>query len=90
MTTPWAKSKELVTFWGSWTPTQSMERTEDNPLPHNKILEVLDGYTAEHPDVSIEWIRIPQGISSREWTIAQQTAGDDSAHHDARALAHQR
>ena len=67
--------KGLVTYWGSWTPTQSMERTEDNPLPHNKVLDVLDGYMAEHPDVSIEWIRIPQGISSREWTIAQQTAG---------------
>ena len=67
--------KELVTYWGSWTPTQSMERSEDNPLPHDKVLEVLDGYTEEHPDVSIEWIRAPQGISSREWTIAQQTAG---------------
>ena len=52
-----------------------MERSEDNPLPHDKVLEVLDGYTEEHPDVSIEWIRAPQGISSREWTIAQQTAG---------------
>ena len=33
---------------------------------------------AEHPDVRIEWIRIPQGISSREWTIAQQTAGTNA------------
>ncbi len=70
-----AEIKELTTYWGGWTPTQSMERTEDNPLPHNKIIEVLDGYMSEYPDVQIEWIRIPQGISSREWTIAQQTAG---------------
>ena len=70
-----AEIKELTTFWGSWTPTQSMERSEDNPLPHDKVLEVLDGYMSEHPEVQIEWIRIPQGISSREWTIAQQTAG---------------
>lgn len=66
--------KELTTYWGGWTPTQSMERSEDNPLPHNKIVEVLDGYMAEHPDVQIEWIRIPQGMQSREWTIAQQAA----------------
>ena len=37
-------------------------------------MEVLDGYLAEHPDVQIEWIRIPQGMQSREWTIAQQAA----------------
>ena len=70
-----AEIKELTTYWGSWTPTQSMERSEDNPLPHDKIVEVLDGYMAEHPDVQIEWIRVPQGMQSREWTIAQQAAG---------------
>ena len=43
------EAKELVTYWGGWTPTQSMERSEDNPLPHNKVLEVLDGYTAGKP-----------------------------------------
>jgi ABC-type glycerol-3-phosphate transport system substrate-binding protein len=66
---------ELVTYWGDWTPTQSMERSEDNPLPHNKLLEVLDAYKADHANVQIEWIRIPEGIDPRQWTIAQQAAG---------------
>ncbi len=47
-----AEIKELTTYWGGWTPTQSTERTEDNPLPHNKIIEVLDGYMSEHPRCS--------------------------------------
>ena len=31
-----------------------MERSQDNPNPHNKILPVLDDSTAEHPGVEIE------------------------------------
>ena len=72
---PAAATQELIAFLGGWTPTESMERSEDNPNPHDKILEVLDEYTAEHPGVSIEWIRLPSGVSSREWMVAQQTAG---------------
>ncbi|MDE0200550.1 MAG: twin-arginine translocation signal domain-containing protein, partial [Caldilineaceae bacterium] len=72
---PAAATQELIAWLGGWTPTESMERSEDNPNPHNKILEVLDEYTAEHPGVSIEWIRLPSGVSSREWMVAQQTAG---------------
>ena len=29
--------RDVTVWWGGWTPTQSMERSEDNPLPHNKI-----------------------------------------------------
>ena len=72
---PAAAAQNLVAFLGGWTPTESMERSEDNPNPHNKILEVLDDFTAEHPGVEIEWIRLPAGINSREWMVAQQTAG---------------
>ena len=61
---PAAAAQNLVAFLGGWTPTESMERSEDNPNPHNKILEVLDEYTAEHPGVSIEWIRLPSGVSA--------------------------
>ena len=71
----YSAAQNLVAFLGGWTPTESMERSEDNPNPHNKILEVLDDFTAEHPGVEIEWIRLPAGINSREWMVAQQTAG---------------
>ncbi|MBV7333538.1 ABC transporter substrate-binding protein [Chloroflexi bacterium TSY] len=70
-----ADTQNLIVWWGGWTPTESMERSEDNPNPHNKILEVVDDYQAEHPDVRIEWIRLPAGVDSREWMVAQQTAG---------------
>ncbi|MEM7132012.1 MAG: ABC transporter substrate-binding protein [Chloroflexota bacterium] len=66
---------ELTAYFGGWTPTQSMELSEDNPNPHNKILDVLEGYKEAQPGTSVEWIRIPQGMNSREWTIAQQAAG---------------
>lgn len=52
-----------------------MERSEDNPTPHDKITEVLAAYMAQKPGVEVEWIRVPQGADGREWTIAQQTAG---------------
>ena len=52
-----------------------MERSQDNPNPHNKILPVLDDCTAEHPAVEIEWITLPSGVNSRDWMVAQQTAG---------------
>ena len=68
-------TQHLIAWLGGWTPTESMERSEDNPNPHNKILEVLDAYKAEHAGVEIEWIRLPSGVSSREWMVAQQTAG---------------
>ena len=67
--------QHLIVWLGGWTPTESMERSEDNPNPHNKILELLDDYQAEHPGVEIEWIRLPSGVNSREWQVAQQTAG---------------
>ena len=33
---PAAATQELIAFLGGWTPTESMERSEDNPNPHNK------------------------------------------------------
>ena len=68
-------TQHLIAWLGGWTPTESMERSEDNPNPHNKILEVLEAYKAEHAGVEIEWIRLPSGVNSREWMVAQQTAG---------------
>jgi|GEM_PF-616484 len=65
---------KVVVYFGDWTPTESMERSEDNPAPHNKILEVVDEYTGMYPGVEIEWLELPEGIT-REWTVAQQMAG---------------
>ena len=72
---PGAAPKQLVTYWGGWTPSETMEKSEDNPTPHDKLTEVLAAYMAQKPGVEVEWIRVPQGTDGREWTIAQQTAG---------------
>ncbi len=72
---PGAAPKQLVTYWGGWTPSEDMTKSEDNPTPHDNLTEVLAAYMAQKPGVEVEWIRVPQGMDSREWTIAQQTAG---------------
>jgi len=72
---PAAAAKHLVTDWGDWTPTESMERSADNPIPHNKLIAVLDAFKSQRPNIEVEWIRVPAGTSGREWTIAQQSAG---------------
>jgi len=66
---------KLIAFLGDWTPTESMEKSEDNPAPHNKVLEVIDGFKGNHPGVEFEYIRVPANIDGREWMVVQQTAG---------------
>ena len=66
---------DLIAYWGGWTPTQSQERSEDNPIPHDNILQVLEAYQDAAPNTAVEWIRVPQGMGFREWTVAQQNAG---------------
>ncbi len=75
MDAPPGKQGKLIAYFGGWTPSEEMERSEDNPSPHNKILEVIDAYKGDNPGVEIEWIRLPGGTDSREWMITQQTAG---------------
>jgi len=66
---------KLITYLGDWTPTESMEKSEDNPAPHNKVLEVIDGFKDNHPGVEVEYIRVPANVDEREWMLVQQTAG---------------
>lgn len=73
--TPQPLEGKVIGYFGGWTPTESMERSEDNPTPHNMLLDVFDEYMAMNPGIEIEWIRLPSGIDSREWTVAQQMAG---------------
>lgn len=72
---PAAATKNLDVYFGSWSPSESMERSEDNPNPHNKILEVISDYQAKHPGIEIDLVKLPEGVDSREWQVAQQTAG---------------
>ena len=62
-------------FWAAGLRPKAWSAAKTTPTRTTKILEVLDDFTAEHPGVEIEWIRLPAGINSREWMVAQQTAG---------------
>ncbi len=58
-----------------YTPTESMEKSDNNPIPHDALQRVADQYIAANPDVEIELIRIPPGTNSREWVVTQLTGG---------------
>jgi ABC-type glycerol-3-phosphate transport system substrate-binding protein len=56
-----------------YTPSESMQKTPDNPIPHDALQRAADKYTEMHPDVEIEFVRVPPGTESRVWTVTQLT-----------------
>src|SRR6188472_1288465 len=58
-----------------YTPSESMEKSDNNPIPHDALQRVADQYIAANPDVEIEFIRIPPGTDSRVWAVTQLTGG---------------
>ena len=56
-----------------YTPSPSMEKSIDNPIPHDALQRAIDSYTALYPDVEIETVRVPPGTDSRVWTVTQLT-----------------
>ncbi len=60
---------------GHYTPSQNMEKSENNPVPIEQLQVVADAYTAMYPDVEIEFVRVPEGTDARVWTVTQLTGG---------------
>ncbi len=56
-----------------YTPSESMEKSPNNPLPHDALQDAINQYTEMYPDVEIEIVRIPPGTESRVWTVTQLT-----------------
>jgi len=56
-----------------YTPSQSMQKSANNPVPHDALARVVKAYQGLHPDVEIELIRVPPGTDSRVWTVTQLT-----------------
>lgn len=56
-----------------YTPSQSMEKSANNPIPHDALARVIKAYQELNPDVEIETVRIPPGTESRVWTVTQLT-----------------
>ncbi len=59
-----------------YTPSESMEKSANNPIPHDGLQRMADQYIALHPEVEIEFVRIPPGTDSRVWAVTQLTGGN--------------
>src|SRR5262245_17500014 len=40
-----------------YTPSESMDKSPDNPIPHKALQDAIDQYTQMYPDVEIETVR---------------------------------
>src|SRR5688500_6387095 len=47
----------------AYTPTESMEQSPNNPIPHNMIQVLADEYGASHPGSTVEVIRKPANVN---------------------------
>lgn len=59
----------------AYTPTESMEKSPNNPIPHNMIEVLSKEYTEAHPGTEIEIIRKPANVADHEWIVTQQAGG---------------
>ncbi|MEJ7838995.1 MAG: hypothetical protein WKF81_09275, partial [Thermomicrobiales bacterium] len=56
-----------------YTPSETMEVTPNNPIPHDALQRVVDSYRGIHPAVEIEFVRVPPGTDARVWVVTQLT-----------------
>jgi len=61
---------------GHYTPSESMEKSANNPVPIKAMQDAVDAYRALQPGVEIEFVRIPEGTEARVWTVTQLTGGN--------------
>jgi len=68
--------KGKVELWGqTYTPTTSMEFSEDNPLPHNMLKVLADEYMEKNPEVELVIIEKPAQVADHEWITTGQVGG---------------
>lgn len=60
---------------GHYTPSESMEKSANNPVPIEAMQLAADAYIEAHPGVEIEFVRVPEGTDARVWTVTQLTGG---------------
>jgi ABC-type glycerol-3-phosphate transport system substrate-binding protein len=61
---------------GHYTPSESMEKSANNPVPIKAMQDAVDAYRQLQPDVEIEFVRVPEGTDARVWTVTQLTGGN--------------
>ncbi len=65
----------LQIYVQAYTPTDSMEKSPNNPIPHNMIEVLSNEYMEAHPGSEIEIIRKPSNVADHEWIVTQQAGG---------------
>ncbi|MEZ4866693.1 MAG: extracellular solute-binding protein [Caldilineaceae bacterium] len=65
----------LQIYVQAYTPTESMEKSPNNPIPHNMIEVLANEYMEAHPGAEIEIIRKPPNVADHEWIVTQQAGG---------------
>ncbi len=58
-----------------YSPSESMDKTPDNPIPHDALKKAADSYSEMYPDVEFEFLRVPPGTDARVWTVTQMEGG---------------
>ena len=65
----------LQIWVAGYTPTESMEQSPNNPIPHNMIQVLADEYMEMHPGSTVEILSIPANLDAHEYIVTQQTGG---------------
>ncbi|MEZ4683914.1 MAG: extracellular solute-binding protein [Caldilineaceae bacterium] len=69
----------LQIYVQAYTPTENMEKSPNNPIPHNMIEVLANEYMEDNPGVEVEIIRKPPNVADHEWIVTQQ-AGSTIPH----------
>lgn len=68
-------SGHIQIYVQAYTPTESMEKSPNNPIPHNMIEVLANEYMEAHPGTTVEIIRKPPNVADHEWIVTQQAGG---------------
>jgi len=73
---PAAKEVKIVFYAGTTAPTDPNASLPAGQKPKVALQKITDAYRALHPNVSVEWYRFPEGVSTSEWLTARILAQD--------------
>jgi raffinose/stachyose/melibiose transport system substrate-binding protein len=71
-----AKPVKILFYAGPTGPTDPNAQLPAGQKPKTVMGKIVDDYRQQHPNVSVEWYRYPEGVSSTEWLTARISAQD--------------
>lgn len=70
-----AFSGQLQMWVQTYTPTDSLTPSPQNPVPKQAVRKIADEYQKMYPDVKIEFVKNPANVNARVWTETMQAGG---------------